>query len=131
MTLAAAVLLLAGCKEEERCPVTADTGQPFTLNEKECALVDRNMVVTFESVVEDSRCPPDVACVWEGNARVALTWSIAESTPERFELNTHDMFTRDTVIRGYTIRLTGLDPLRTSDRPMESTDYRAHLLVTR
>ena len=28
--------------------------------------------VTFEAVVEDSRCPAGVQCIWAGNARVTL-----------------------------------------------------------
>ena len=29
-------------------------------------------VIRFDSVLEDSRCPTHVVCVWEGNARIAL-----------------------------------------------------------
>lgn len=31
------------------------------------------LALSFDAVVEDSRCPADVECVWEGRAVVALT----------------------------------------------------------
>ncbi len=36
--------------------------------------------ITFESVMEDSRCPKDVTCVWEGEARIRV---IIESGSDR------------------------------------------------
>lgn len=35
---------------------------------------------TFESVMEDSRCPKDVTCVWEGEAKVRV---VIETTSDR------------------------------------------------
>lgn len=37
---------------------------------------------TFESVVEDSRCPKDVTCVWEGEAKVRV---VIETDSDRME----------------------------------------------
>jgi len=47
--------------------------QDFTLRLGQSALIsDENLRVRFASVLEDSRCPKNVACVWEGQARIVL-----------------------------------------------------------
>ena len=56
-------------------------------------------------VVNDSRCPPDVQCVWAGDAIVAFEWSPAGETAQGFELHTgleprsHAIGTRQLVLK--------------------------------
>lgn len=38
--------------------------------------------ITFEKVVEDSRCPEGVQCVWAGNAKIQVKVSHNEHTSE-------------------------------------------------
>jgi len=38
--------------------------------------------ITFEKVVEDSRCPEGVQCVWAGNAKIQVKVSQNDSTSE-------------------------------------------------
>lgn len=35
-------------------------------------VVFESTAITFKSVIEDSRCPTDVTCVWEGQAKVLV-----------------------------------------------------------
>ena len=66
------VLALVGCDASDPS-ASSDltvTGQA-TLGVGESAVVD-GVSVTFDGVEEDSRCPPDAVCVWEGVAFVAL-----------------------------------------------------------
>jgi hypothetical protein len=42
--------------------------------------------IQFEEVLEDSRCPLDVQCVWAGQARVKVTISGPEMPEETLEL---------------------------------------------
>jgi hypothetical protein len=46
-------------------------GEPFSLARGETVEID-GLGVTFAAVLEDSRCPADVTCVWEGRASVNL-----------------------------------------------------------
>ncbi len=46
-------------------------GAPFTLARGESATLD-GMDITFDAVTEDSRCPEDVDCVWQGRATIRL-----------------------------------------------------------
>ena len=40
---------------------------------QEITVAGTDMKVRFDSVKEDSRCPEGVDCIWEGNAKIALT----------------------------------------------------------
>jgi hypothetical protein len=33
--------------------------------------------LTFTDVIDDSRCPPDAACAWEGELQLGVTWEHA------------------------------------------------------
>ncbi len=37
-------------------------------------------MLVFESIEEDSRCPVDVTCVWEGEATITLSFHSADGT---------------------------------------------------
>lgn len=39
--------------------------------------------VTFSKVIEDSRCPIDVTCVWAGQAKVLITIKSDDTTSEK------------------------------------------------
>lgn len=66
----------------------------------------------YQRLVTDSRCPPDVQCVWAGDAIVAFEWSPAGGAAQAFELHTgkeprsHELgkrrLTLDTLERGAT-----------------------------
>jgi hypothetical protein len=74
-------------------PVTTDSGAstaPFTpvKGEKKQIQIGRSetfkvegqsIEVTFDKVLEDSRCPKDVICIWEGQAKLQLTLAIPTS----------------------------------------------------
>ena len=55
-------------------------GREFTLEVGQSALVDDSgLRVTLLGVADDSRCPTDVQCVWEGDARVAVAVASTEA----------------------------------------------------
>jgi hypothetical protein len=76
--------------------------------------------ITFRSVTEDSRCPLDVTCVWEGNGRVALTLSSADDS-EDAELNT-TVQPRQIDFAGMRIVLASLAPYPAGE-PIAPDDY--------
>ena len=49
-------------------------------------LVVQGIAITFLEVIEDSRCPKDVTCFWEGRARVLVEVSEGGKEPYRGEL---------------------------------------------
>jgi len=86
------------------------------------------LAIRFDAVTEDSRCPADVACVWEGNAQVAL---IVGNSPEEtavLKLDSNPAFSTEANHGGYLIRLIGLDPYPRTDVAVPDP-YRATLEV--
>lgn len=75
----ALVLALTGCGDgtgpevDGRLEAVINAPQELTLSYGEEKPVGGSVLrVSFARVVEDSRCPVDVVCVWAGNARVEL-----------------------------------------------------------
>ncbi|MGE3467820.1 MAG: hypothetical protein AB7J13_12930 [Pyrinomonadaceae bacterium] len=63
--------------------------------------------IKFVEIVEDSRCPPDVDCIWAGNAKVRIAVAKDKMAPQFAELNTLGGPT-SVKLYGYTISLDGL-----------------------
>ena len=82
------------------------------------------ITVTLQSV-DDSRCPLDAVCIWEGNGRIALGLSEAAGPEITGELNTNPRFPQALTYRYLRIELTELEPEPRSTRPV--VVYRAHL----
>ena len=53
-------------------PAEANLGRAFELGYGKTVLVD-DITIQFTTVVEESRCPIDAICVWNGNARILVT----------------------------------------------------------
>jgi len=64
--------------------------------------------VCFNGTLEDSRCPPDVKCVWAGNAKLYLELTLRDGSINAFNLNTNHRFRRDTTIGNTYFLLEGL-----------------------
>jgi hypothetical protein len=87
------------------------------------------LTVTFDSVSEDSRCPTDVQCVWEGNATLHLTVDSA-TLSRRAELRTSGV-RQPASAYGFLIELRALRPVPTTQARPRQQDYIATLRVTR
>ena len=44
--------------------------------------------LTYLRLVNDSRCPPDVRCVWAGDAEIRLRWQPDDGSGSDFSLHT-------------------------------------------
>ncbi|MDX1674027.1 MAG: hypothetical protein R3314_04400 [Longimicrobiales bacterium] len=87
--------------------------------------------LTFVAVTEDSRCPVDVACFWEGYALVHVD-AVVGTAEQRLTLGTLDLpngVSRSATVEGYRITLTGLEPAPVSDAPTPPEAYRLMLEV--
>ncbi|WP_420455292.1 hypothetical protein [Rubrivirga sp.] len=66
------VLGLIACDSTDADTYAADAQSgEVSIALDETASLD-GLSLTFDDVVEDSRCPAGVACIWEGQARVSL-----------------------------------------------------------
>jgi hypothetical protein len=109
----------------------ARLGREFRLRARhQVTLKGEGLRIKFVEVMEDSRCPADVKCVWAGNAAVRLDVSIRGRGSKSPTLNTTGN-SPPFDYRGYKIRLVELSPYPRSDRKIAAGDYVVTLLVNK
>jgi len=129
---AVAVSLLApGCQV-----ASADPGldRDVTLGGGQEASVD-GLRVRFADVLEDSRCPTSVACVWSGQARLTVVAQAEDGPPTTVEFNTNPApgqgFSSGRV-GDYTVTMRSLEPYpQTPEDATPLEDYRLTLSVAK
>lgn len=110
-------------------PVQLDS--PFTLHTGQVAVIEgTRLQLRFVSVLEDSRCPIDVVCVWAGDARAHLVLTDGDAGEEALDLHTF-LEPRSVVVRGYRVALERLEPAPRSGGRITQEQYVAHFRVTR
>ena len=95
--------------------------------QKEKYLPKSRLRIKFLSVIEDSRCPTDTRCVWEGNARISARVSKNGHT-RTIELNTRGQ-NNAVIVDGYSIKLVRLAPEPRSNIRINRNGYRGTLEV--
>ena len=111
---------------------TVTMDQEFELGPGQSALVGSEpLKVTFETITADSRCPPEVQCVWEGDAVARLQASIGKQAPTTLELHTNNGFATQATHGTYRIRLTAVAPGPHAGVTIDPAAYVITLVVTR
>jgi hypothetical protein len=80
--------------------------------------------LTLKGVSDDSRCPVDVTCMWEGDAKVSVE-VITPSPRAQHELHTAARESREAEHGAYRITLVKLEPAPRSTATISQADYRA------
>lgn len=119
--LLCSALVLAGCQLYDAGSDNSvfKLGQPFRIMEGDTAILEPDGArLHFVDVLEDSRCPVDVTCIWLGQAILAMKLTVGRRSPVEFTLtgfveasgldDSQPYLTADTL--GYRITLLGLDP---------------------
>ena len=106
-------------------------GQEFDLKiNQEAAIEGEGLAVVFESMLEDSRCPEGVDCIWSGNAKIKIRSSKQKHAPTSIELNTN-VGPKGSSYLEYEIKLVALKPRPKADKPVQSNEYKATLIITK
>lgn len=63
-------------------------GLPFNMQPGERVKLTDGSSLRYVEVATDSRCPPDVRCVWEGDAEVVFTRVADSASAQSFTLHT-------------------------------------------
>ncbi len=105
-------------------PPTAKSGAiNTTIGQRMTAL---NVTIAPRDVVDDSRCPTDVQCIWAGTAHVRATVTTPAGTTEQtFELG------KGISVGAYTITLTELTPTPQAGETIPDSSYRFSFMVER
>ena len=85
--------------------------------------------ICLDSVVNDSRCPEGVQCIWEGNAEARFKFVNPDESQIFFNLNTNRNFTRDTTIGGYKFTLNTIYPYPSIKSIILHKNYRAEIKI--
>ena len=112
----------------------ATMGEPFRLSEGESVQMAGH-ALRFQSVVEDSRCPENTTCVWEGRAKVRLAVSNPAGGADAAILTVphggamSDGETATWTVDGATIELLALYPYPGSEAAEAGAEIQAEIVV--
>ncbi|GIU71613.1 MAG: hypothetical protein KatS3mg003_1092 [Candidatus Nitrosocaldaceae archaeon] len=83
-----------------------------------------DLEITLIDILEDSRCPIDVTCFWEGDAKALL--SIKKDFIDNFNVTLHEPL----IIDNIAINLESLKPDRRSNDIIEKDKYQAKFVIS-
>jgi hypothetical protein len=96
---------------------------------KQVAAKKSKLKIKFVSVVEDSRCPEGVNCIWAGNAKIKVLIDNG-TTKQEFEMNTNTGPKGDS-FSGWAIYLEELTPYPKEGSSMVAKLYKAKFKIVR
>jgi len=132
-------VLACACARGSALTDVAPTGNGCPCLDREFALKvgapatiqNEQLEIRVDSVGPDSRCPVDVACVWEGDALVTIALSRQAQAPGRLQLHTSQQFATEGAYLNYRVRLRALTPAPRAGDQIEPAAYTATLIVSR
>jgi hypothetical protein len=112
-------------------PVNVLIDKEFSLGIGQTASIEReNLFIKFKAVLEDSRCPVNVVCVWAGNGKVEFEILDIDGQNKTLTLNTEDEPSA-TTLKGHKLKLISLNPPRVDGVSISPGDYSVTLRVER
>jgi hypothetical protein len=75
-----------------------------------CNNTKYNIQLRFDSLLNDSRCPPEALCFWSGNVQVKLELTAGNKIHYFLMLNS-TLHPKDSTIAGINYKLVDLTPL--------------------
>jgi hypothetical protein len=88
-----------------------------------------NLVIGFDQLLNESRCPSGLECFWEGDAAIQIHVSRNGDDRHDYELHTHPDYGSLVTYDGWTLALVELRPYPPPDTVPVPDDYVAVLEV--
>jgi hypothetical protein len=134
MRVAVALVCLfavSACDEHTVTGPAVPLNEQFQLAPGEVAAFEETSArLQFVEVTGDSRCPADAVCIQGGDAIVHVR-VVDRRGVSGYELHTGDARLASASHRDLRITLVQLEPYPFSSHPIDPSEYRATLLVTR
>ncbi|MDD5321662.1 MAG: hypothetical protein PHD43_13825 [Methylococcales bacterium] len=112
-------------------PIKALIDKEFSLGIGQTVSIEgEKLVIKFKAVLEDSRCPVNVVCVWAGNGKVEFEILDIDGQNKTVILNTEEE-PRGTTLKGHKLTLISLNPPRIDGVSISPGDYSVTLRVER
>lgn len=109
-----------------------ELGRPFELRAGEAAEAGP-VTLTLLGIANDSRCPTQVSCAWEGaaEASVGVVVDGQDQGTHKLTLYGRNRATDESSVAaaGYTVRLVKIDPYPAEPKPIPAADYVALFVV--
>jgi hypothetical protein len=86
------------------------------------------LVIKFKAVLEDSRCPVNVVCVWAGNGKVEFEILDIDGQNKTIILNTEEE-PKAVTLKVHKLSLISLNPSRVDGVSISPGDYSVTLLL--
>lgn len=87
-------------------------------------ILDTDLTISFDTIVEDSRCPTGVTCIRAGEAIVRIRIDKRDAPASTYLLHTSSQFGREIVHGDVRVRLEDVEPYPTADRQPRPEEYR-------
>ena len=112
--------------------VVVNLGSTVALRLGQAVVIDsEGIIARFERVVEDSRCPADVVCVWQGQATIIISARVDGGDAQNLMLTVGDDQYPSASFGQYSVKLLELSPYPVSSEQIEPGDYIAALVVSK
>ncbi len=127
------LILSISCKDDSGLKGPLEVNEVNKIRHLE-TLRNSEISIRFDEVAEDSRCPANANCAWEGNAKIKFTLAMNKRRQiVPFELYvskiTHLEMKNDTIISDYRIEVIALQPYPESSDKIPQSDYIAEIRV--
>jgi hypothetical protein len=132
ITLLIAVLFLSACNKDDNQSI--ELNQIFELDYRKTKSFEKgNFTLTFENLLEDSRCPDGAECIWEGRAVVEIKIQHGVDI-ELYTLATANSVDGDNLLSvqhdNYLIKLIAVNPYPSTASSPTNEDYSIGLQIT-
>jgi len=86
------------------------------------------IAITLIKILDDSRCPTNLSCVWNGELAVEIMFE-SENNSKNVNLTTDPSgglhsANHDCIIGNYNIKIVNVDPQKMADKKIKESDYR-------
>lgn len=109
--------------------ISPDVNEEFFIGPGQKAEIrESGLDITFNRVIEDSRCPKGVECVWAGNGKVEISINFPREESGIKEINTN-LEPKEIMAGKYKIRLLELQPYPEKNQQIPPEKYRIKLIV--
>jgi hypothetical protein len=88
-------------------PMVAAAGE-FSMQAGSASALPDHSTLRYLRLVDDSRCAPDVQCIWAGDAEIEMQWTPATGHSQAFRLHTGKP-PREQALGAYRVTLLSLE----------------------
>ena len=122
------LLLMSNCTTQSQTQASENGNKTITIGINKTAKIPNSKIsLEFKNILEDSRCPVDVTCVWEGIAIADIKANSGQKTAD-FQVATRDFqpksASKSFSFSGYRFTLTDLKPYPGGKETSESVTFK-------